>query len=101
MIEAFKLRGHATRLGYVRGPAQDGGWFYEYVKVFPSIGVTARLLFSGNGLPEENRQVALGRITFETLSDVPPVLASEVYADMAEIASHGTVLDPAWRTRVR
>jgi hypothetical protein len=29
MIEAFKMRGLATKFGYTRGPAEDGGWFFS------------------------------------------------------------------------
>ncbi len=110
MIEAFKLRSRATALGYVRGPSEDGGWFYRYVKVFPSLGLRACLHFSGNGLPEENRTVALGVFSFErtgddargrmALGDVPPVLFSEVWADMEDIARLGTGFDPAWASKV-
>lgn len=28
MLTTFKLRGRATKLGYVRGEAEDGGCFY-------------------------------------------------------------------------
>jgi len=110
MIEAFKLRSRATALGYVRGPSEDGGWFFQYVKVFPSLGLSACLRFSGNGLPEENRTVALGAFSFEkagdgatgalTLGSVPPVLLSEVWADMEDIAGLGTGFDAAWESKV-
>src|SRR5262249_31886840 len=57
LLEAFKLRGRATKLGYVRGAPQDGGWFFAYRKHFPSLQLEAEIEFSGNGLPEENRTV--------------------------------------------
>src|SRR5262249_26089358 len=48
MVEAFKLRGLATKGGYTRGQAQDGGWFYDYQKTFPGLGLKVQLGFSGN-----------------------------------------------------
>jgi len=67
--------------------------------------------FSGNGMPEENRTVALGRFTFEKMSadggravalaDVPPVLLSETWCDAQDIAREGTGFDPAWESKVR
>ncbi len=111
MIEAFKLRGRATRLGYARGATEDGGWFYAYEKVFPSLGLTVALGFSGNALPEENRTVALGEVRFERrhgqravgakLGEVPAVLLSEARADMEELAGEGTGFDPDWKSKVR
>ena len=41
VTETFKLRGVATKLGYERGMAEDGGWFHEYRKSFQGAGVTA------------------------------------------------------------
>jgi hypothetical protein len=109
MIEAFKLRARATALGYVRGPAEDGGWFYRYTKAFPSLGLQVELAFSGNELPETNRTVALGELSFERtgddartlrLGEVPAVLYSEVVADLEDIAQSGTGFDPAWQSKV-
>src|SRR5262249_40599386 len=51
VLEAFRLRGRLTKLGYTRGSAGDGGWFWEYHKHFPSLGITATIEFTGNGLP--------------------------------------------------
>ena len=64
LLEAFKLRGRLTKLGYTRGPTGDGGWFYSYDKRFPSVGITATIEFTGNGLPEENRTVAFTSLQF-------------------------------------
>jgi hypothetical protein len=111
MVEAFKLRGRADALGYVRGQTEDGGWFYRYTKIFPSLGLQAIVNFSGNEMPEENRTVALGTIAFErtgddergsvTLGAIPPVLFSEVWNDVQDIARTGTGFDPAWESKVR
>ncbi|HVA48351.1 MAG TPA: DUF4132 domain-containing protein [Pirellulales bacterium] len=116
LIEAFKLRGLATRLGYTRGPAQDGGWFYHYEKTLAGMGLKLELRFSGNGLPEENRTVALMSLHFlptggesagmpfdqpgTPLRDVPGVLLSECYHDLATIAAAGTGYDADWQKKV-
>ena len=65
LVEAFALRGRAGKLGYTRGQSEDGGWFYTYDKRFPTLGITAQVAFSGNGLPEENRTVALTALSFQ------------------------------------
>ncbi|HWB09224.1 MAG TPA: DUF4132 domain-containing protein [Pirellulales bacterium] len=116
LIEAFKLRGQATRLGYTRGPTRDGGWFYDYEKTLTGMGMKVVIRFSGNGMPEENRTVALlalyfaptavepGVMAFEQpgipLRDVPGVLLSECYHDLATIAAAGTGYDADWRKKV-
>lgn len=111
LLEAFALRGRATKLGYTRGVPEDGGWFYTYEKRFPTLGLSSVIEFSGNGLPEENRTVALTVLRFARhaegrepaplrLADVPEVLVSEAYADMRELAAAGTGHDPAWEKAV-
>jgi hypothetical protein len=117
MVEAFKLRGLATKFGYTRGPAEDGGWFYEYQKLFPGLGLEVHLGFSGNGLPEENRTVALTSLTFRqprsrdeqysplgdggglSLNEIPAVLVAECYNDLRAIAATGTGFDPEWEQK--
>jgi hypothetical protein len=111
LLEAFKLRGRANKLGYTRGQAQDGGVFVTYEKRFPTLGITTVIGFSGNSLPEENRTVALHSLGFERttdgrsagplkLQDVPAVLLSEAYGDLTSIAAVGTGFDPAWEKKV-
>lgn len=115
MLEAFKLRGLATKAGYTRGQAEDGGWFHEYLKTFPGLGLEVHLGFTGNGLPEENRQVALTQLTFArkteqpttylgrntglALKDVPAVLLAECAGDLRTIAAAGTGFDPEWEKK--
>ncbi len=112
LVEAFKLRGRATKLGYTRGQAQDGGWFFEYKKNFPSLGLEAIVEFTGNGLPEENRTVALRNLRFERratgestesegvpLGEIPPVLLSECWNDLRLAAAEGTGFDPDWEKK--
>jgi hypothetical protein len=112
LLEAFKLRGRATKLGYVRGQAEDGGWFHIYRKHFPSLQLEAQIEFSGNGLPEENRTVALHKLGFSRsdprapemaeevpLGEVPPVLLSECWNDLAALAAEGPGYDPDWQAK--
>jgi hypothetical protein len=97
---AFTLRSTARKLGYLRGQTLDGPSFDEYEKPFPSVGLVAVVMFSGNTLPEENRTVSLGSLGFRQagpdgggaavrLGDVPPVLLSETYDDLRVIAGSG------------
>ncbi len=112
MLEAFALRGRATKLGYSRGSTEDGGWFFTYEKRFPTLGLLAVIEFTGNGLPEENRNVALHHLSFAAtgegdrwsraalpLSKVPKVLLSECHDDLRLIAAEGTGLDPDWEKK--
>jgi hypothetical protein len=109
LLETFALRGRAGNLGYTRGTTEDAGWFYEYEKRFPTLGLTTVVSFTGNSLPEENRTAALKSVGFrhnrpgETfggtmlrLADVPPVLLSEAYNDLRLMASDGSGYDPDW-----
>jgi hypothetical protein len=108
LIEAFALRGRATKLGYLRGPTADDDWFFTYAKRFPTLGLRAVIEFTGNGLPEKNRTVALTGLTFTLstgspdsqgslqLSKVPRILLSECYNDLRLIAAEGTGFDPEW-----
>lgn len=112
LIEAFALRGRATKLGYTRGSTEDGGWFYLYEKRFPTLGLQAVIEFTGNGLPEENRTVALRTLSFSstaetnawqrgklTLASVPKILLSECYNDMRLIAAEGPGFDRDWQKK--
>ncbi|BDU20049.1 DUF4132 domain-containing protein [Dyella sp. GSA-30] len=111
MLETFALRGRALKLGYTRGAAEDGGWFYTYEKRFPTLGLTAIVQFTGGPLPEENRKVALVHLSFVpsgenhwhrnelALSKVPKILLSECYNDLRLIAAEGTGFDPDWQKK--
>jgi hypothetical protein len=114
IIEAFKLRGAAQKLGYERAQAEDGGWFTQYIKPFAGIAINAVLEFTGSPLPEENRAVAVLEVKFVrarkgqrsgygsqlALGDVPPVLLSEVWNDLHQIAAAGSGFAADWRSRV-
>lgn len=112
MLEAFALRGRALKLGYTRGATEDGGWFFVYEKRFATLGLVACIEFSGNGLPEENRSVALHHLSFAgtqaadrwqraklPLAQVPRVLLSECWHDLRLIAAEGSGFDPDWRKK--
>jgi hypothetical protein len=116
ILEAFKLRGRAAKLGYTRGQAQDGGWFCDYRKRFPTLGMEAVIEFTGNGLPEENRTVALTLLHFDrvagegepalggakmALGEVPPVLLGECWNDIRQIAGEGPGFDADWEKKTR
>ncbi len=111
LIEAFALRGKATKLGYTRGPTEDGGWFFSYEKRFPTLGLVATIEFTGNPLPEQNRTVALLKLSFASskgeswqrpalaLSTIPKVLLSECYDDLRLIAAEGSGFHPDWQKK--
>src|SRR5262249_9681589 len=110
IVKAFSLRNRLTRLGYTRGAAQDGGWFFDYHKRFPRLGLEAIIEFTGNGLPEENRTVALQRLYFVwkgsdgepsiprevALCELPRVLLSECWNDIRMAAAEGPGFAPDW-----
>jgi hypothetical protein len=110
VLKAFSLRNRLTRLGYTRGAAQDGGWFFEYSKTFLGLGIQAIIEFTGNGLPEENRVVALQRLYFErkfetgsstmsegvTLGELPRVLLAECWNDIRMASTEGSGFAEDW-----
>lgn len=112
MVESFRLRGAATKLGYQRGQAQDGGWFLTYEKTYRGAGLVAETEFTGSPLPEVNRPTALQSLSFRrlrgggaggsrvALADVPPVLLAECWCDLHDIAAKGTGFDPEWQKKV-
>ena len=106
VLDSFRLRNRAQALGYQRGPAEDGGVFFEYHKAFVSSGWVIRLGFTGSQLPETSHPVALQSLGFGfqnrpvTWAEVPPALYSESLADVEEIAREGSGFDPDWQSRV-
>jgi len=110
VVQAFSLRNCLTRLGYTRGAAQDGGWFFDYHKTFARLGLRAMIEFTGNGLPEENRKVALRRLSFVrtgadaaasmpeevALGELPRVLLSECWNDIRMAAAEGAGFAADW-----
>ena len=111
MIETFKLRGIAAKLGYSRSAAGDGGWFSSYERPYRGAGIVAELEFTGSPLPEQNVPVALVALGFHRLRDnghqgqkialgeVPPVLLAECWQDLHDIAAKGSGFDPDWQKK--
>ena len=101
LMEALRLRSATTKLGYDRGPVEDGAGFSEYSKTFRGAGIAATLHFTGSYVPEDNIPVAITRMTFNRgrramkLGDVPPLLLSECWNDLHDIAANGA-FDPDW-----
>lgn len=110
IVKAFSLRNRLTRLGYTRGGAQDGGWFFDYHKTFSRLGLQSVIEFTGNGLPEENRTVALQRLYFArkdsdggatmreevALGGLPRVLLSECWNDIRMAGAEGPGFAQDW-----
>ncbi len=116
VLTTFKLRGRATKLGWVRGEAEDHGCFRIYRKPFPSLGLQAVLEFTGSALPETDVAAALEELSFSPLKTdqesgsswgqkklplgrVPPVLLSEIYNDVKQMAAEGSGYDAEWRKK--
>ena len=116
MLTTFLLRNRATKLGYVRGEILDGGCFSTYHKAFRSEGIEAVIEFTGSYVPEEDLQAALRELYFVPLKPgehegswwnpnkvklgkVPPVLVSECYNDVKDIAAEGSGFDPEWEKK--
>lgn len=111
MIETFRLRGIAAKLGYQRGPAEDGGWFMTYSRTLREAELVAEVEFSGSCLPEENIPAALISLTFRKLlpngksgnqvdlGDVPEVLLAESWRDLYDMADKGTGFEPDWQKK--
>lgn len=108
VMDTFKLRAGATKLGWKRGPILDAGSFEAYEKMLPGLSLKAVLLFSGSMVPEENIPAALFGVRFERtrrdgdsvpmlLAEIPPVLLSEVWNDYQDIAAAGA-FDPHWES---
>jgi hypothetical protein len=100
------------KLGWARGMAMDGGGFDEHSKQFPGGGVTAVVIYEGNvgmGYIDPNELLTIEHVQFVQgmrppsgysshgwtkdkvlqLGDVPPVVVSEVIADLTSLAAKG------------
>ncbi len=111
VYDTFTLRGEATRAGWDRGDALDGGGFDCYTRHFSSVGIVAVIEFSGNNVEQENVPAALKTLFFERLAagqsrgygsgqklklgQIPPVLLAETHADLHRIARKAS-FDPNW-----
>ena len=111
MIETFRLRSLAGKLGYQRGEVMDGGCFMTYTRSLREAGLVAEIEFTGSFLPEENIPAALISLTFRKLlpngrpgnqvdlGSVPDVLLAESWRDLYDIAEKGTGYDPDWQKK--
>ncbi|MBE7701086.1 DUF4132 domain-containing protein [Oerskovia sp. Sa1BUA8] len=110
LTDSFTVRGRATKLGYTRSQAEDGGWFSGYEKSYPSVGITVVIEFTGAFLPEENIPAALTELVFRRsvraygqsaqarLADLPPALVAESYRDYLTVAAGGS-FDADWEKK--
>jgi HEAT repeat protein len=116
MLTTFRLRSRATKLGWMRGDAEDGGSFSIYYKPFRSQRIQAVVEFTGSFVPEQDIPAAIRELYFVPLKPnddssqswnpnklrlgkVPPVLLSECYNDVREMAAEGTGFDPQWEKK--
>jgi hypothetical protein len=84
-IHALKLRGHATRLGFDRGPTGDGGYVDSFEQRLPSLGMTMVIVHAPVQLGDEKHDTTLEGIQFHrseqheplALGQVPKVLLNE------------------------
>lgn len=98
------FRGAAEKRGYQR-VMRDSGGCHEYVKEFPSHGITATIWHTGSYAVDENLRQALKELKLTKaghrgvyrLKDVPPVLLAECWADYHAVAAKGA-FDPEWET---
>ncbi|MFK7752125.1 MAG: DUF4132 domain-containing protein [Sedimentitalea sp.] len=106
MLSTFQLRAAAKKAGYERGATGDGGGFTSYRKEFRGSGFWADLNFTGSHVVEEDMPTAINDMQFIAIQDggygqvtalgkVPPLLLSEVWNDLHEIASKAA-FDPDW-----
>ena len=116
LLTTFQLRGKATKLGYLRGEAEDGGSFSLYRKPFPSLRVQSIIEFTGSYVPEQDIPAALTQFYFTAmksehegvsswgeskvpLDKIPAVLLTECYNDVKTLAAEGAGFDPEWRKK--
>jgi len=104
LSDSYAIRARATKRGYTRGMAEDGGWFGEYTKNLPSAKIQVVIEFTGSYVPEEQIPAAVQTLAFHRtsrpipLAEVPPILLAESYADYVHIAEAGT-FDPDWEKK--
>ncbi|MDR1710606.1 MAG: DUF4132 domain-containing protein, partial [Propionibacteriaceae bacterium] len=104
LSDSFAIRGRATKRGYSRGSAEDGGWFGEYTKELPGVGIEIVIEFTGSFVPEEQIAAAVTYLKYRKrnkelpLAEVPPILLAESHADYVFIAEAG-LFDPEWKKK--
>lgn len=111
------LRGATNKHNWQLGDPQDGGWVQDILKVVPTLEMTA-VVELHNGLPVGGwnigeHKLAIGDLYFVDhstrwrnkqsaldLSTVPPILLSEVYAELQSMANAGDGHDPDYKKKV-
>lgn len=102
VADSLTFRGAAEKRGYQR-VMRDSGGCHEYVKTFPSHGITATIWHTGSYAVDENLPLALKELKITKsghrgpyrLKDVPPVMLAECWADYHAVAAKGA-FDPEW-----
>lgn len=100
--DSLTFRGAAEKRSYQR-VMRDSGGCHEYVKAFPSHGITATIWHTGSYAVDENLPLALKELKITKsghrgpyrLKDVPPVMLAECWADYHAVAAKGA-FDPEW-----
>jgi len=111
LMTHYKLRSAVKKCGYERGPIGDGGGYNTYRKEFRGAGLNADLHFTGSYMGAEDFDTAIDSMQFTrigegnhyhaqpvALKQVPPLLLSEVWNDLHEIAKSGAY-DPEWKKK--
>jgi hypothetical protein len=112
------LKGRYQKAGWERGSVQDGGVYYTIWKEFPTAGIQAVLEIAGLGVGyEQEVTTAIKRLAFAkrgsylydylsdrnehiiNLGDVPPIIFSEVAADVQTFAAAGEYTED-WERKV-
>ena len=117
------LKGRFQKAGWERGSVQDGGAYYTLWKAFPAAGIQAVLETTGLGVGyEQEFSTAIKRLAFAQadtikrgsyiydelreqdtriikLSDVPPIIFSEIAADVQTFAAAGAYTED-WERKV-
>ena len=109
------LRSQMNRLAWQIGPPQDGGVAGEIIKPFGVADITAVLALGENGLSaaryDGDLTISIRSLFFvrsseaggwynpqsaRELSELPPVMLSEIYAEVRTIAESGSGFDPRY-----
>ncbi len=110
VTDTFTLRGVLNKLGYQRGSIEDAGSFDHYSKSFDSLGLHVLIYFSGSYVPEENLPAVVYDLRFQNntsswratalpITEVPPILLAEAYADYLTLADACSGFDPEWKKK--
>ncbi|MBI4750904.1 MAG: DUF4132 domain-containing protein [Acidobacteria bacterium] len=110
LIESVVLHGKAAKFGYSRAESDNGLWFWVYQKNLPSLGVKVVIEYTGSGDLKEKRTVALKNFYLTSdlssygyeakkleLGKISPVLLSEIWHEIRQLAAAGTGFNPEWK----